>query len=301
MLLWSATKRRLHSTHRPGIAHRDSTAASAFLAAHQPPSSSQHELPPTPVYASHDRSRRPPSILHYFTPGLHSSPAKEQKLMHVAMHALEAQARRDPVRREFQDRVKASCLLWFRRSPPQGTRATECDDAKRPPEDDTNTRSRAQTARSTSAPCHCPGEACGFAGSTAALRDHVASAHGWPVEVEPSLHSPFSVRLRDGFNFVVSVDGDHFLLNVSRHRFIHTVSAVCIRRPTVPGSEKGAFVLETSYDASFHKQATSFEVADSDLADGCPPILFLPYRNDMDMEVTVTIFYVPICMEDDGP
>ncbi|KAF8765996.1 hypothetical protein HU200_007931 [Digitaria exilis] len=123
------------------------------------------------------------------------------------------------------------------------------------------------------APCHCPGEACGFAGSTAALRDHVASAHGWPVEVEPSLHSPFSVRLRDGFNFVVSVDGDHFLLNVSRHRFIHTVSAVCIRRPTVPGSEKGAFVLETSYDASFHKQATSFEVADSDLADGCPPIV----------------------------
>jgi E3 ubiquitin-protein ligase SIAH1 len=29
-------------------------------------------------------------------------------------------------------------------------------------------------------PCHCPGNACGFVGSTATLLDHFTSAHDWP-------------------------------------------------------------------------------------------------------------------------
>nr|CAB3460258.1 unnamed protein product [Digitaria exilis] len=61
--------------------------------------------------------------------------------------------------------------------------------------------------------CYCPGEACGFAGSTAALRDHIASAHGWPYQREPWSRSSFNMNLRDGFNFVVSAKDDLFLLN----------------------------------------------------------------------------------------
>nr|CAB3463962.1 unnamed protein product [Digitaria exilis] len=61
--------------------------------------------------------------------------------------------------------------------------------------------------------CYCPGEACGFAGSTAALRDHIASAHGWPYRREPWSRSSFNMNLRDGFNFVVSAKDDLFLLN----------------------------------------------------------------------------------------
>jgi len=46
------------------------------------------------------------------------------------------------------------------------------------------------------APCHCPGgEACGFAGSVAALLDHIASAHSWPCETEPPRRGSFMVFL----------------------------------------------------------------------------------------------------------
>ncbi|WVZ96370.1 hypothetical protein U9M48_042021 [Paspalum notatum var. saurae] len=85
--------------------------------------------------------------------------------------------------------------------------------------------------------CHCPGEACGFVGSTAALLDHVSGAHGWPVHTQHPglLGTVAAVCLRDGFNFVVVADEhghgrrEHLvLLNVARHPFWRAVSVVCV-------------------------------------------------------------------------
>ncbi|WVZ96369.1 hypothetical protein U9M48_042020, partial [Paspalum notatum var. saurae] len=115
------------------------------------------------------------------------------------------------------------------------------------------------------APCQCPvGEAsCGFVGSTAALLDHVAGAHGWR-------------RF-----FVVSDDADEhgrkyvFLLNVVRHQFCRAVSVVCIR-PRAAATKKINFELRFKLDGDEgdplvrHKQATEFKVEYSDLSDGLP-------------------------------
>lgn len=145
------------------------------------------------------------------------------------------------------------------------------------------------------APCHCPaaGEtACGFKGSIPALLDHVVGrAHGWPCTTAarcaggaPSASD--AVRLRDGFNFIVSHDGDvdeHgrrylYLLTVVRHPFCRAVSAVRIC-PRVPAAMGVKLVLSfSSYpkkrkrNGQFvgHEQKVEFRVACSDLADGLP-------------------------------
>ncbi|KAB8098158.1 hypothetical protein EE612_027157, partial [Oryza sativa] len=52
-------------------------------------------------------------------------------------------------------------------------------------------------------PCHCPGERCGFVGSTAALLDHFAATHNWPCTTNVRAREVFDVRLHDGFNFLV--------------------------------------------------------------------------------------------------
>lgn len=56
------------------------------------------------------------------------------------------------------------------------------------------------------APCHCPGEACSFVGSTAALLDHFSTAHRWPCNttVKADDKGLFAVCLRDGFNLLVA-------------------------------------------------------------------------------------------------
>nr|CAB3463967.1 unnamed protein product [Digitaria exilis] len=162
------------------------------------------------------------------------------------------------------------------------------------------------------APCHCPGEACGFKGSTAALRDHIVSAHGWPVEVEPSSRSEFDVRLSDGFNFVVSYYDDLFLLNFTRHPFCRTMSVVCIcPRKGAADAEQQRLELELfiKYDdfrVFDHDQRTRFQVAYSDLSDGLPDsndyhqlIVLNKYvhGDDEDMEVSVDIYQEADCFD----
>ncbi|CAN6214212.1 unnamed protein product [Urochloa humidicola] len=127
------------------------------------------------------------------------------------------------------------------------------------------------------APCHCPGEGCGFVGSVAQLVDHAAGAHGWPV------HRPyharertFAVGLRDGLNFVLSDYNDLLLLNVTRHPFCRAVSAVCIRAHTA--AEKALeMTIELARPLFFSNHGlvtqelkTVFTVAFSDLSDGLP-------------------------------
>ncbi|CAD6272845.1 unnamed protein product [Miscanthus lutarioriparius] len=97
------------------------------------------------------------------------------------------------------------------------------------------------------APCHCPGESCGFIGSIAALLDHFAGAHDWPYTTKVRARATsFSVRLRVGFNVFVLANhggddnGDQagatsrsvpflFLLNVTQERLGHAISVLCIR------------------------------------------------------------------------
>uniref|UniRef100_A0A0D9ZUD4 RING-type E3 ubiquitin transferase n=1 Tax=Oryza glumipatula TaxID=40148 RepID=A0A0D9ZUD4_9ORYZ len=83
-------------------------------------------------------------------------------------------------------------------------------------------------------PCHCPGERCGFVGSTAALVDHFAAAHRWPCAWASEA---VSVLLRDGLNFLRVVDlrrpGDAshhrlVMLNVTREALGRAISVLCI-------------------------------------------------------------------------
>ncbi|WVZ96356.1 hypothetical protein U9M48_042008, partial [Paspalum notatum var. saurae] len=132
-------------------------------------------------------------------------------------------------------------------------------------------------------PCHCPGDACGFVGSTAALLEHVASAHGWHCEF---VHSclPTAI-LDDGYNFnlVESVDEDAdkeylFLVKVVRHPFCRAVSVLCVR-PRSSAADKIRVELhyETSANQVWSDQQstrrdliTDFIVPCSDLSDALP-------------------------------
>ncbi|KAL6608233.1 hypothetical protein ACP70R_041296 [Stipagrostis hirtigluma subsp. patula] len=145
------------------------------------------------------------------------------------------------------------------------------------------------------APCHCPGEACGFAaGSTAALVDHFAAAHGWPCTAEHNSGVGFGVMLRDGFNFVTIGGGAAaaedqvaattttqylFLLKVTRAPpFGRIITALCIHRrhPAIAAAAATATVklTYTRYMPSdmcrLHKQSSEFKVACTDLSGGLP-------------------------------
>ncbi|PUZ64116.1 hypothetical protein GQ55_3G118500 [Panicum hallii var. hallii] len=56
------------------------------------------------------------------------------------------------------------------------------------------------------APCHCPGEACSFLGSTSALLDHISEVHCWPciTNLEADKYGEFAVHLHDGFDFLLA-------------------------------------------------------------------------------------------------
>ena len=57
------------------------------------------------------------------------------------------------------------------------------------------------------APCHCPGEACSFLGSTRELLDHFREAHSWPCTIinnDLDDDNYFFVHLHDGFNFLLA-------------------------------------------------------------------------------------------------
>ncbi|KAJ1261691.1 hypothetical protein BS78_09G050000 [Paspalum vaginatum] len=141
------------------------------------------------------------------------------------------------------------------------------------------------------APCRCPGESCGFMGSTTALLKHFAAAHGWPCTTKGRVGEMLSIRLRDGFNFLV-LKNPHaagsapcllFLLNVAQERLGRAISVLCIR-PHVATTASGVveeplssmqceMVLSRSGGGSLcrcHYQMSDFQVARTDLANGMP-------------------------------
>jgi E3 ubiquitin-protein ligase SIAH1 len=160
------------------------------------------------------------------------------------------------------------------------------------------------------APCHCPGEACGFVGSTAALLDHISAEHRrWPcitdAEVDANHLGEYTLRLDDGFNFLLAdcpiankmSRGATasiqclLLLNVLRQPFGRTISVVWIGphagATAVRGGE-GRPEMECSlwYYHSWrrnvndqhggsnqvceHYQQSTFRVACPDLSNGMP-------------------------------
>ena len=144
------------------------------------------------------------------------------------------------------------------------------------------------------APCHCPGETCGFVGSATALLDHFAGAHNWPCTTKVRAGKKFGVRLRYGLNFLLADDGGAadggtsggaprlFLLNVTRERLGRAISVLCIHPHAAaaaaggvaqPVSTRCKLVFSRFGGGSFcfsHYQRSDFQVACTDLADGLP-------------------------------
>ncbi|CAN6326716.1 unnamed protein product [Urochloa humidicola] len=163
------------------------------------------------------------------------------------------------------------------------------------------------------APCHCPGEACGFVGSMELLLDHIVDAHGWPCQRAWS--SSFSMDLSVGFNFIVVSYGDNadehddkylFLLNMTCHPFCRAVSVICIRPTSSSAVAEKKIEFQLSHSRSWsrnellsHDQTTHFRVACSDLSGGLPGSnschqLIVPTTHgdggDDDLEVKVSIY-----------
>ncbi|CAL4902907.1 unnamed protein product [Urochloa decumbens] len=154
------------------------------------------------------------------------------------------------------------------------------------------------------APCHCPGKACGFAGSTAALLDHFRAAHNWPctTEVEADARGEYTVRLHDGFNFLLTTpfrpEGQKMpqgatqtvhqcllLLNVVRQPLARNIFVICIDPracAAAAGGGQGPASKEIrctlSYFPSwrggdrllYHHQISRIGVACTDLSNGMP-------------------------------
>ncbi|KAJ1261698.1 hypothetical protein BS78_09G050500 [Paspalum vaginatum] len=157
------------------------------------------------------------------------------------------------------------------------------------------------------APCHCPGEACSFVGSTDALLDHFIEVHNWPclTNVTANDRDEYAVLLQDGFNFLLANchTGNKkqgattsiqclLLVTVVRQPYAHIISAHCIdphahaaatsdsQRP--PSKEMQCLLwYEESLHASnlrrssqlishAHFQTSKFRIACTNLSNGLP-------------------------------
>ncbi|XP_047043138.1 E3 ubiquitin-protein ligase SINA-like 11 [Lolium rigidum] len=127
-------------------------------------------------------------------------------------------------------------------------------------------------------PCYCPADACGFAGSTAALLGHLAAAHGWPCTTDTRPWVCVKVNLRDGFNAVsVHASGQQhlFLLNVARSPFGRAISVSCVHPHQTVGFEVRLKYSrnENAHGGGVcrgHSQQSQFTVACTDLSGGPP-------------------------------
>ncbi|XP_066368835.1 uncharacterized protein [Miscanthus floridulus] len=151
------------------------------------------------------------------------------------------------------------------------------------------------------APCHCPGEACSFVGSTAALLDHVSTAHKWPciTTVKTNDGGYFNVHLHDGFNLILadcSIGNKNkgstssvqclLLLTVERQqlaRFIsvHWIDPHAAGTSGSQGPTSKEMECQLWYSANFelircstwlihHYQSWKFRVARTNLSNGLP-------------------------------
>ncbi|TVU17755.1 hypothetical protein EJB05_33810, partial [Eragrostis curvula] len=111
------------------------------------------------------------------------------------------------------------------------------------------------------APCHCPGAACGFIGSTAALFAHFSSTHSWPCTTKVLernnkrtrymwfRNDHVNVRLRDGFNFLLfdrHADDDQGAVTNTQYLFLLNV----VRQPL--GRAITVFWINPNADASYN-------------------------------------------------
>ncbi|XBJ15544.1 hypothetical protein VPH35_007420 [Triticum aestivum] len=145
-------------------------------------------------------------------------------------------------------------------------------------------------------PCRCPGDACGFVDSTAALLYHFVSAHDWPVHAGVSSGDSIAVRLQDGFN-IVAVDciggaseqdrlefpGRYLLvLEMIQQTFGRTVFAFCLRPGAAFWEKEAQCRLSLSYSRNIldgdddkppvqcYYQTTKAGVTCTDLSSGLP-------------------------------
>ncbi|CAN6331442.1 unnamed protein product [Urochloa humidicola] len=144
-------------------------------------------------------------------------------------------------------------------------------------------------------PCHCPGNACGFVGSTAMIVDHFKAVHGWPCttmvravatdDEDDDEDYEFNVCLHDGFNFLLAdCPTDSilylFLLNVVRQPHGCSISVVRIH-PHNDESMEMQCKLRYSQDVHVkgrggdgklikHHQESTFDVECVDLSDEQP-------------------------------
>ncbi|CAM0957713.1 unnamed protein product [Alopecurus aequalis] len=155
-------------------------------------------------------------------------------------------------------------------------------------------------------PCHCPAEACGFLGSTAALLHHFVDTHKWQCITGVQNSETRVAHLHDGFNFmsVVHEAGEHlFLLRVVRSPFGRAISSLCIH-PETPAddspSENVSCRLKLFYmrgvlkDSGMlsHLQDSKFEVACTDLSKGMPDLrdcFHFIVPNDVQPETDATV------------
>ncbi|TVU17676.1 hypothetical protein EJB05_33726 [Eragrostis curvula] len=148
------------------------------------------------------------------------------------------------------------------------------------------------------APSHCPGKTCSFSGTMKQLVDHITSSHGWPCTTKVIIAGQTSIRLQDGFNFLVldhlvdkegatttSTTGKFlFLLNVARQpigqQFWFNISVICIHPHHIYDgqgqSSTKAIKCELKYSWWFdnrlfhHYMSSDLRVDCTDLSDGLP-------------------------------
>uniref|UniRef100_A0A0D9WCY1 RING-type E3 ubiquitin transferase n=1 Tax=Leersia perrieri TaxID=77586 RepID=A0A0D9WCY1_9ORYZ len=120
--------------------------------------------------------------------------------------------------------------------------------------------------------CHCPGDGCGFVGSTTALLAHfAAAAHGWPCVTH--LRSGEDFALDDGLNFHL-VKRHLIMINVTRLPLIgRAISVLCIHPHAAAADEMRCELRLFSVSRrgeDYHDQKAVFRMDHSDLANGLP-------------------------------
>ncbi|CAL4902905.1 unnamed protein product [Urochloa decumbens] len=152
------------------------------------------------------------------------------------------------------------------------------------------------------APCRCPGEACTFVGSTAALLDHFSEAHSWPciTNAKADDNGEFAIHLHDGFNLLLADCSTAntkqgatasvqclLLLTVARQPLGRTISMICIDPHASDATGHGQTSKEMECEIWYslythlkslrcgnplidHYQRSRFRVACTDLTYGLP-------------------------------
>ncbi|KAJ1261672.1 hypothetical protein BS78_09G048500 [Paspalum vaginatum] len=133
------------------------------------------------------------------------------------------------------------------------------------------------------APCHCPGEACGFVGAMEALVDHFTGVHGWPCSTMVRIDEMSNICLKEGFNFVrlhdekaaatssSTANGNNsqclFLLDVKRQPLSRAISVIFVHPHAAAVDDNQRPCLESmSCDLTYQRDLVSGSHLRADLA-----------------------------------